>query len=241
MRKTMLFISVILLGAGMSLAQNPTNTQMQTEPAKPDRQKADVQTGAAAQAGGANSVQDAAQAANAPAASGTITIPAGTTISIRTDQSIVADKSKVGTTYPAELAHDVSDASGNTVIPINSPATIAVVNNNKSMLGTQQLGLALKDVTLNGHQYAVQSATASETSNGGIGMNKRTGEYVGGGALLGTLIGAVAGHGKGAAIGAAAGAAGGAITQVLTGGNNINIPAESTLTFKLDQPLTLNP
>jgi hypothetical protein len=40
---------------------------------------------------------------------------------------------------------------------------------------------------------------------------------------------------------AAAGAAGGAITQVLTGGNNINIPAESTLTFKLDQPLTLNP
>ena len=36
----------------------------------------------------------------------------------------------------------------------------------------------------------------------GIGKNKRTAEYVGGGAVLGTLLGAIAGGGKGAAIGA---------------------------------------
>jgi hypothetical protein len=50
------------------------------------------------------------------------------------------------------------------------------------------------------------------------------------------LIGAVAGGGKGAAIGAAVGAAGGAATQVLTRGKEVQIPAETVLTFRLDQP-----
>src|SRR5438045_7124252 len=49
--------------------------------------------------------------------------------------------------------------------------------------------------------------------------NKRTGEYVGGGAILGAIIGGIAGGGKGAAIGAGAGAAAGAGAQVLTKGN----------------------
>jgi hypothetical protein len=49
----------------------------------------------------------------------------------------------------------------------------------------------------------------------------------------------MAGGGKGAAIGAAIGAAGGAGTQVLTRGKQINVPAESVLTFKLDQPIVL--
>jgi hypothetical protein len=62
---------------------------------------------------------------------------------------------------------------------------------------------------------------------------------VGGGAVLGTLIGAIAGGGKGAAIGAAAGAGAGAGTQILTRGKSVKVPAETTLRFKLDQPLRL--
>ena len=53
--------------------------------------------------------------------------------------------------------------------------------------------------------------------------------------VLGTLIGAIAGGGKGVAIGAVAGA--GAGTQVLTRGKTVKVPAETTLRFKLDQPL----
>ena len=72
-----------------------------------------------------------------------------------------------------------------------------------------------------------------------IGVNKRTGTYVGGGALLGAIIGGIAGGGKGAAIGAGAGAAAGAGTQVLTRGKNVKVPAESLLTFRLEQPLEM--
>ena len=167
-------------------------------------------------------------------------IPAGTTLSIRADQDIKAADAQPGMTYQAEISQDVRDPNGNIIIPRGSPAMLAVVNeNNDSNSNNKDLSLALDSVTVNGRQYVVQSNTVQGAKNGGIGMNKRTGKYVGGGALIGTLIGAMAGGGKGAAIGAAVGAAGGAGAQVLTRGHEINVPAETVLTFKLDQPLML--
>src|SRR6185369_14464069 len=82
----------------------------------------------------------------------------------------------------------------------------------------------------------VNSADVQQGNDQGIGKNKRTGEYIGGGAVLGTLLGAIAGGGKGAAIGAAAGAAAGGTAQVLTRGKEVKIPAESNLRFRLDNP-----
>ena len=72
-----------------------------------------------------------------------------------------------------------------------------------------------------------------------VGANRRTGEFVGGGAVLGTIVGALAGGGKGAAIGAAAGAAGGAGVEIATSGRIVRIPAESVLTFRLERPLEM--
>ncbi|PYR62623.1 MAG: hypothetical protein DMF88_26855 [Acidobacteria bacterium] len=78
-----------------------------------------------------------------------------------------------------------------------------------------------------------------QSGAGTIGANKDTAAYIGGGALIGTIVGAIAGGGKGAAIGAAVGAAAGAGTQIYTHGKTVTVPAESLLTFKLAQPLTL--
>jgi hypothetical protein len=75
----------------------------------------------------------------------------------------------------------------------------------------------------------------------GLGQNKRTGEFVGGGAVLGTLLGAIAGGGKGAAIGALAGGATGAGAQVLTKGDHVRVPAETVLNFRLESSVNLNP
>jgi hypothetical protein len=62
---------------------------------------------------------------------------------------------------------------------------------------------------------------------------------IGGGAALGAIIGAVVGHGKGAAIGAAAGGAGGAGAQVLLKGKSVSVPAETILTFTLNQQVSI--
>jgi hypothetical protein len=101
--------------------------------------------------------------------------------------------------------------------------------------------LDLESVSVNGQRFAVTSDAqrVSGEQRDGIGANTRTGEFVGGGALLGTIIGAIAGGGKGAAIGAAAGAGAGAGGQLLTRGRRVRIPVESVLTFRLEQPLMM--
>ena len=62
---------------------------------------------------------------------------------------------------------------------------------------------------------------------------------IGGGAGLGALIGGLAGGGKGAAIGAVAGAGAGTAGTVFTGNKDVVLPAESALSFRLNQPLEL--
>jgi hypothetical protein len=107
-------------------------------------------------------------------------------------------------------------------------------------VGTPELGLALRSVNVSGRTYQVATATEQQQADReGLGKNRRTAEMVGGGALLGTVIGAIAGGGTGAAVGAAVGAAGGAAAQVLTRGKEVKVPAETVLTFRLDQPIQL--
>jgi hypothetical protein len=161
------------------------------------------------------------------------TIDAGTTITARTNETISANNSD-GRVFSGVVDQDVLDRNGSSVIPRGSSVELIV-----RKLANNQVALDLDSVTINGQRYGVQTEgnVISSQQREGLGANKRTGEFVGGGALLGAIIGAVAGGGKGAAIGAGAGAAAGAGTQVLTRGKNVNVPAESLLTFRLAQPL----
>jgi hypothetical protein len=62
---------------------------------------------------------------------------------------------------------------------------------------------------------------------------------IGGGAGGGALIGGLAGGGKGALIGAALGAGAGTAGSAYTGEKEIVLPAESALSFKLTEPVTI--
>jgi len=170
----------------------------------------------------------------------TVVVPAGTEIAVLTNQAIDSKTATPGQTFPADVAEDVKDASGRVLIPKGSEAEL-VIRDVKSggATGTSEVALDLQSIKVGGRRYTVSTEDVSQSGSAGLGKNKRTAEMVGGGAVLGTLIGAIAGGGKGAAIGAATGAAAGAGTQVLTRGKAVQVPAESTLRFKLDQPLRL--
>lgn len=169
------------------------------------------------------------------------TLPSGTEISVRTDQEISSQTATEGRTYPGTIQQDVNGPDGNLVIPKGSQANLVIRRMNEGgTLSSGSLALDLDSVLVNGHRYVVSTADLQKGDPTGIGKNKRTGEMVGGGAVLGTLLGAIAGGGKGAAIGAIAGAAAGGGVQVLTRGKEIRVPAETVLTFRLDQNLQLN-
>ena len=169
-------------------------------------------------------------------------MPAGTQLAIRTDQEITADSQSVGQTYPASIANDVVDQNGRVVIPRGSPARLTIANMSSGTMGVgnNQVALALQSVTVNGRELNLTSDTQTASGDRGIGKNKRTATMVGGGAVLGTVIGAVAGGAKGAILGAVLGGAAGGTAQVLTRGKEVKVPAESVLTFRLDQPVSLS-
>lgn len=159
-------------------------------------------------------------------------VPEGAEVRVRTDQRIPANP-PVGTVYRATVSEDVQDGSGAVIIPRGAPARLVAVQDGKNSV------LDLRSVTLRGRRYLL-AAQGTKTGGAGLGANKRTAKYVGGGAAIGALLGAIAGGGKGAAIGAAIGGAGGAGAQVYTGRKK-EIPAETELKFKLAQNLELRP
>ena len=171
----------------------------------------------------------------------TYVVPLNTNVSVRTDETINSGTATEGQTYAAEVTDDVPDASGDVVIPRGSNAQIVIRSASKGgrFRGASDLVLDLQSVSVEGQQYMVSTADLQRTGKPGLGANKRTAEYTGGAAALGAIIGAIAGGGKGAAIGAGAGAGGGAITQVLTKGGSIKVPAETVLTFQLDKPVKI--
>ncbi len=168
-------------------------------------------------------------------------IPSGTELAIRTNENIDTKAGdSTGRTYSAEITREVQSSNGRVLIPRGSPATLMVVGANEGgTTGTDSLELALRTVTVNGQTYNVSTGTVEQRGKEGLGGNQRTAKMVGGGAALGTLIGAVTGGAKGAVIGAAVGAAVGAGAQVLTRGKEVNVPAESVLTFRLNNSINL--
>jgi len=166
-------------------------------------------------------------------------LPPGTSISVRNDAGINAENAVENRTFPATIVQDVLDGTGNIVIPRGSSATLIVRRVTEgNALSNGNFVLDLESMRVNGRRYVVNTEDI-RTGDQGIGKNRRTAEYVGGGAVLGTLLGAVAGGGKGAAIGAIAGAAAGGGAQVLTKGHELRVPAETVLNFRLEEPLHL--
>src|SRR5580765_4819409 len=166
----------------------------------------------------------------------TNTLPQGTEIKVRTDTSIPA-KPADNARYTATVSKDVNDSSGNIIIPHGSRARLVAIPSSDGKDTT----LDLRSVTINGKSYLMQAAgQSSGGAPGGLGANKRTGIYVGGGAAVGAILGALLGGGKGAAIGAVVGGAGGAGTQVLTGKKK-DIPAETELSYKLATNAEMTP
>src|SRR5215467_14779376 len=169
-------------------------------------------------------------------AQSTHVLPQGTEIKVRTDNSIPA-KPAANAKYTATVSSDVKDNSGSVLIPRGSRATLVAEPSSDG----KDTNLDLRSVNINGQRFLLEAqGKSSSSAPGGLGANKRTAKYVGGGAAIGAVLGALLGGGKGAAIGAILGGAGGAGAQVYTNKGK-GLPAETSLSYKTAQDLQMQP
>ncbi len=164
-----------------------------------------------------------------------VIVPEGTVLTVRLNQAVGSKISNSGEPFSATVEEPVQ-VGDKLVIPRGSEAdgTITDAAPLGRFKGGARLSLTLNSVTINGKRYDVQTTGVNESKKG---KGKRTAAMIGGGAGAGAIIGALAGGGKGAAIGALVGGGAGTAGAAFTGNKNITLPAETTLSFRMTQPL----
>ncbi len=166
-----------------------------------------------------------------------IYVPAGTRILIRMIDSIDSTKQKTGDRFTASLETNLV-VDNIVVAPRGTKVYGRLVSAESAgrMKGSSELTLELTDIVLRGTAYPLLTSTY-EVKGKGEGGN--TTKKVLGGAGLGALIGGIAGGGKGAGIGALAGAGAGTAVAASKKGQQLTIPSETLLEFRLQQPGSL--
>ena len=185
----------------------------------------------------ASQVQIAAGATVPTTRSSDVTIPAGESLLIRMIDGVDSSKNQVGDIFHASLETDLN-VNGTLVARKGADVygRLAQAKEAGHFAGSSELQLELTRIVIDGQDYPVVS---SDYTLQGKGRGKNTAEKVGGGAALGAIIGGLAGGGKGAAIGAGVGAGAGGTVQVLTRGQQVKVPSETVLEFRLQQSVTV--
>ena len=136
-----------------------------------------------------------------------------TMIIVRTIDGIDTNESD-GRVFMGAVDQDVTDKTGNIVIPKGSDVELVV-----RRVSRNEVAVDLDSLTIHELRYGVETQENP-------------------GAMTGAIIGAIGPGGRRAAIGAGAVTAPVAgVAQVLTRGNRVWVPAESLLTFELARPL----
>lgn len=151
--------------------------------------------------------------------------------------AVDSSKNKVGDKFTAVLETNlmavdkVAASKGATIY-----GRLASASSAGRMKGSSNLTLELTDIVIKGTAYPLLTSTYEIK---GKGEGGKTAKKVVGGAGLGALVGGIAGGGKGAAIGAGAGGALGTGVAASKKGEQLYIPSETLLEFRLEQPAEL--
>jgi hypothetical protein len=166
-----------------------------------------------------------------------VTIPAGQGISVRMIDGIDTAHNKQGQTFRASLAAPITSGD-RVIVPVGAPATILLAEARSAghIKGQSELELRLVNIAYHGADIPVSSSTYEAE---GAKRGKQTAIRTGIGAAAGALLGGLAGGGRGAGIGAAAGGGAGAGFQLFTHGQQVKVPSETEITFRLATPLSL--
>ncbi|MBI5281118.1 MAG: hypothetical protein HY858_05495 [Candidatus Solibacter usitatus] len=173
-----------------------------------------------------------------PAPASTLTLAAGTFISVRVDQTLTSKHNRPGDAFTATLEQPLV-AEGLVVARRGQTlgGRVADVQPGARGKGGASLGVELTELSLaDGGQARVRTQLMQYSGGGARGRNAAAVVTTAG---TGAAIGGMAGGGAGAGIGAAVGAAVSGIVVAASRGRAAEIEPEALLTFRLLEPVTI--
>jgi hypothetical protein len=187
-------------------------------------------------ASGSSSPAASSMAPPAPAPK-PVTVPAGTQVVIRTTTTLSTKDAKDGEVFHATLAEPLV-VDGVTIAPKGADVEGVVVESDPGgrVKGVAQIGIALRSVQTVAGKVMIQTGAHVAQAKSSVKKDVTRGAIMTG---VGAAIGAIAGGGKGAAVGAGVGAGAGTATAMATRGEAATIPAESVLSFRLKDSVTV--
>lgn len=170
-----------------------------------------------------------------------LTIPAGTTLSLRLTTPLASDTSRVEDPVNAEFTSPVT-VDGRQVVPAGArvAGVVTAVEESARVKGRAQMTIEFGSLSTEGARYNVQTEPLSWLAPATKGEDAvKVGIGAGAGAVVGGILGGKSGAAKGAAVGGAAG------TGVVLGtrGEEVRLAVGADVTTRLTAPLTvrLNP
>jgi hypothetical protein len=157
---------------------------------------------------------------------------------VRLGETVSTERSRSGDSFSATLDQPLV-VDGLVIAEKGARATGRIVDATEAgrVKGLAHLSLELASLMSSDGQK-IEFRTARFEKEGPSSKTEDTGK-VGIGAAIGAAIGAIAGGGKGAAIGAATGGAAGGGVVAATRGKPAVLPAETRISFRVDQPVTI--
>ena len=250
-RMSALVLSLVLV-AGFAACNKKDESQSQPPATTSDNSMAQSNQPSGNQSGGSmsrQSVPPQQQMAQAPAQQAAPTpppppppppplvVPAGTSLVIRMGNTIDTKTANAGDSFTGTLAQPVA-VNGEVAIPSGAGVAGTVVDSKSPgrFKGAGDLVITLNSINVRGVPTTISTNSYAQTIKG---KGKRTAVMAGGGTGAGALIGGLAGGGKGALIGGLIGAGAGTAGAAFTGNKDLQVPAESVVTFKLANSITV--
>lgn len=176
--------------------------------------------------------------ASAPrAAYRTVTIPAGTVLTVRLNTPVASDTSRVEQRVDGTLARDVRVGG---VEALGAGATLrgTVTNAERSgrVKGRANVAFKFDHIAANGTVYPVSTRTISRVAPG---TKKRDAATIGLPAAGGAIVGGIIGGGDGAVKGGVIGGAAGTAAVLSTRGKEVRLARGTTVSVRLASPLTV--
>jgi hypothetical protein len=173
----------------------------------------------------------------------TSTVPMGTSMSLRLNETLSTETNRVGDAFTATLQNAITDADGRVIVPAGATVRGRLTQVEKSghVGATGIIKLAFEAVSFGGRSYPMDATVMrANPQRQNRTSTQEQAAKVAAGAAAGAVLGRVLGRDtrstlKGAAVGAAAGTA----IAMGTADVDVVLPAGSDMVIRLDTPIEI--